>query len=327
MKQDFIIGSYSQNGICKIAFNNGTLLPVNSENSFENNSYLYQNNSTIYSVVEYSNNPLYQNGHVIARNSDLTPTSTSSVEGTSPCFITVDPSRNMLYVANYGDGSIDVFLLNPDGSIHKSIFHKKYSSHSHIHHISFSEDYKFVFILDLGDDTLFSYKIILDENKLELQEAHSYHFPNNSEPRHLVSHKQSFYVITENSCEIYQLSFSEQTGFKKIDCISILPSTIKKEENITGCAIKMSLDYQFLYTTIRGHNSISVIKIHPSLEIIQNISCFGNTPRDIQFDNSQTFLLCANQNSSSISIFNRHKKTGLLSLKDIYPIGSPACII
>lgn len=327
MKQNLIIGSYSQNGIYQIAFKNGTLSPATSESSFENCSYLYKNKDIIYHVVEYSNNPLYKNGYVIARNRHLKPISTSKVEGISPCFITVDTSRNMLYVANYTDGSMDIFLLNSDGSINNLIFHKKYSSHSHIHHISFSEDYKFVFVLDLGDNTLFAYKIILDNNKLKLQELYSYHFPNGSAPRHLISCRQNFYVITENSCELYQLYFSEQMGFYKNDCINLLPSNIKKDKNFTGCAIKMSFDHRFLYTTIRGHNSISVIKVNPSLEIIQNISCFGNTPRDIHLDNSENFLLCANQDSSNITIFNRHQKTGLLRFKDVYPISSPACII
>lgn len=327
MEQNLLIGTYSKNGIYKIQFNNGIITPLQSENSFENCSYLCQEKNTIYSIVEYSDHPLYQDGYLIARASNLSPMNTSPLSGKGPCFITIDKLRNMLYVANYGDGSMDVFSLNTDGSINQLIKHKTYTSHSRIHYIALSNDYRFLFVSDLGNDTLFAYKIISDEMHFELKELDTYHFPIASGPRHLVMKEENLYVITENSCELFHLSFSEKDGFHLIDYASILPSHIQKEKHYTGCAIKISNSSPFLYCSIRGHNSISVFEITPSLKLIQNISCFGDTPRDINFNATQDFLLCANQLSGDISIFHRNQKTGYLHLKHKYPIDSPACII
>ena len=111
-----------------------------------------------------------------------------------------------------------------------------------------------------------------------------------------------------------------------INSVNILPDNIKIEKNFTGCALKISSDKKFIYTSIREHNSISVFD-SGALELIQNISCFGEIPRDINFDESQNYLLCANQKSSNITVFERNKKTGYLNYLSSYPINSPACII
>lgn len=328
MNQNLFIGTYSKTGVYKFNFTNGNLNKLEEESSFENCSYLCSSNNMLYSIVEYSNNLLYKNGYIIARNHNLFPINSSPLIGNGPCFITLDKTRNVLYVGNYGDGSIDIFSLNTDGSINTEFYHKApCSSISKIHYISISSNNKFLFAIDLGIDMLIAYEIISNGINFELKEFCSHKFPNNSAPRHLVNLNSVLYVITENSCELYQFEFSEINGFKIINTISLLPTNTIVNANTTGCAIKISKDHKFIYTSIRGHNSISVFKIGLSLELIQNISCFGITPRDIFLDNTETFLLCANQNSNSISIFNRDIKTGYLNLKNIYPIDSPACII
>lgn len=293
--------------------------------SFENCSYLRRNKNIIYSVVEYSDNPNYSNGYLITRNSNLVPIHKNNILGKSPCHIALDKSRNLLYISNYEDGSIDVFSLNSNGIVNKLIYHKSYSDTSHIHYISLSEDNNFLFVVDLGKNTLFAYEIILKDLILELKELYTYNFPDGSGPRHLAISGNNIYTITEKSCELYHLTFSKKVGFSLINRVSILPSNIQKDKNTTGCAIKLSSDNKFIYVTVRGNNSISVF--NSSLKLVQNISCFGETPRDINFDNSQNLLFCANQSSSNISAFERNKKTGHLLFKSKYPIESPACII
>lgn len=326
MEQSLFVGTYSKNGIYNLNFNNGILTKLGKEDSFENCSYLCTYNNIIYSIVEYSDIPLYKDGYVVARNKNMLPINSSSLIGKGPCFITLDKTNNLLYVGNYGDGSIDIFSLNTDGSIHSIIYHNSpYSNNSRIHYISLSNN--LLFAIDLGVNKLFAYKIVYSTNNFKLKEFCYYDFPNGSAPRHFVQNDDNFYIITENSCELYKLKFSLKTGFKLIDTVSLLPNNVIKRKDYTGCAIKMSTDNNFIYTSIRGHNSISVFKLDPTLELIQNISCFGTTPRDIYLDSSQNFLLCANQTSNNISIFNMDTKIGYINFKSTYPINSPACII
>lgn len=304
----------------------GTFLKIKkSDNSFENCSYLCKNNDIIYSVVEYSNNPNYLNGYLITRNCNLLPINKNNILGKSPCHITLDKSRNLLYISNYEDGSIDVFSLTSTGIVNKLIYHKSYCNNSHIHYTALSDDNRFLFVVDLGNNSLFSYEILYKKSNLELKQLYCYKFSNSSGPRHLAINKNNIYVITETSCELYHLVFSEETGFSLINNVCIFPPYVEKNKDTTGCAIKLSNDNKFIYVTIRGHNSISVFDT--SLTLIQNISCYGETPRDISFDNSQHILFCANQNSSDISIFEIDIKTGHLLFKSKYPIDNPACII
>lgn len=328
MKQNLFVGTYSNTGVYKLSFNSGKLDMIAQENSFENCSYLCRNINTLYSIVEGSSNELCKYGYISSRNLDLLPINSSSISGKGPCFITFDKNRDLLYIGNYGDGSIDVFSLNANGSINSLIYHSSPKNFcSRIHYINISDDGKFLFAIDLGIDALFAYKIIYNGNMFELQELYCYKFPTGFGPRHLVRFENKFYITTENSCELYFLEFSAKNGFKKINNTSLLPSNTKKEKNYTGCAIKMSNNNKFIYACIRGHNSISVFKASESLELIQNISCFGTTPRDIFLDTSQNFLLCANQDSNTISIFNRDNTTGYLQFDSTYSIEAPACII
>ena len=45
MEQEFLVGTYTQNGIYKLSFNNGTFYNKLSDNTFENCSYLCKNKS------------------------------------------------------------------------------------------------------------------------------------------------------------------------------------------------------------------------------------------------------------------------------------------
>ncbi len=295
------------------------------DSSFENCSYLCRNKNNVYSVVEYSTNANYSNGCLITRNSNLSPIFKSNILGKSPCHITLDKLRNLLYISNYEDGSIDIFSLNSNEIVDKLIYHKSYYNNSHIHCMTLSEDNTVLFVMDLGNNALLSYEIIYKNSNFELKELFSYNFTNNSNPRHLTINKNNIYVITEKSCEIYHFTFSKKNGFSLVNKTSILPLGTQINANTTGCAIKFSKDNKYIYVTIRGNNSISVFDT--SLTLIQNISCYGETPRDINFDNLQNYLFCANQTSSNISIFEVNKKTGHLLFKSKYPIEAPACII
>ena len=81
-----------------------------------------------------------------------------------------------------------------------------------------------------------------------------------------------------------------------------------------------------MYISIRGHNSISVFNIQDDkLELIQNIYCEGDNPRDITIDKYGRNLLCANLNSDNISIFSINN--GFLKYRKKFIIEKPSCII
>lgn len=87
-------------------------------------------------------------------------------------------------------------------------------------------------------------------------------------------------------------------------------------------------DGKFIYTTLRGHNSISVFKYENNeLELLQNILSYGNTPRDLEIDKTQRYLLVANQDSDEISIYSRDVNTGKLKFINKQNTLLPTCIL
>ena len=136
---------------------------------------------------------------------------------------------------------------------------------------------------------------------------------------------QHLHIITENSCEIYTLSFEKET-FSFLFKTSLIPNFQKKELKDTGCAIKINKN--FLYATLRGKNLICVFKIFKNkLNFVQSISCNGCTPRDISFDKTLHYLICANQNSDSLSVFRISTNNGYLTFENTFPISKPSCIL
>ena len=65
MEQNLWIGSYAETGTHQVQFTNGKISEQKDDNTFENCSYLCKNNHILYSIIEYSNNPIYQNGYII----------------------------------------------------------------------------------------------------------------------------------------------------------------------------------------------------------------------------------------------------------------------
>ena len=323
--QNMLIGTYSQNGIYTLQFRDGSLSLLNRSDTFENCSCLSYFSNHFYGIIEYSEKEVYKDGALISMTSTLSNQHAFPILGKGPCFILLDDIRNLLYIANYGNGTIDVFLLDINGNITSSIYHKQYTSHSRIHHLTFSEDKNILFVSDLGDNKIYAYQIIFENQTLELKELSYYSFANGTSPRHLAVYLNNVYVITEDSCELYHFTFSENTGFHFENSISIVGND--RTANDTGCAIRISKDGKFIYTSIRGKDCIYVFSTTPELNLIQTISCFGKTPRDIQFDIFENYLLCANQNLGSISVFDRNQKTGFLQYNNSYHIDNPACII
>lgn len=179
------------------------------------------------------------------------------------------------------------------------------------------------FVVDLGEDVLIAYEIINDN----IKEVSRVKFEEGTEPRHIAINKDKIYVVSEKSCEIYIIKFKEKR-LSIINKVSILPKNIKQEENYTGCAIKIRKDLRYLYVTIREHNSISIYKINKNkLKMIQNISCEGNTPRDLELDKTGKYLLVANQDSNEVAIFKRNRITGKIIYQSKEKMDLPTCVI
>lgn len=331
MKEIIYVGNYSKNGLHLLEYENGILEYISSTNKFYNCSYVCRFKSNIYTVVEIQKDENYDGGYVVSykeNGNKLEFINYQKAYGKGPCYVTVDTIRTILYCANYTDGSFSAFKINIDGSIGRKLYTTKFSDkNSHVHCICFSQNKERLFVVNTGANKLFCYDISYEDNKLKLKQSDCFIFPKETEPRHMVIDKNNnIYVITEKSCEIYKLLFKDN-AFKLSYITPIFPEGIEESKDNTGAAIKLSMDNKYIYTSNRGHNSISVFKIYENkLELIQNISSYGTTPRDISFDKEEKYMFCANQHTNNISIYKRDKEDGKLQYFNNCTVEAPSGI-
>lgn len=252
-------------------------------------------------------------------------------EGANPCHISVNTANTMLISGNYHKGTVDAYSLNDDGSIKEltdSIQHFGNDSSSHVHCVMFSPDEKYLCVVDLGLDALFTYEI--SEGKL--QQKHQFTTKPGNGPRHLVFHPSGnfAYLLTELSSEIITLAYDRMEGsFTEVECITTLPNEYDGESY--GGAIRMSPFGKFLYATNRGHDSIVAFQTDEKsgqLTTISHTKTGGAHPRDFEINPSGQFLIIANRDTNNLVLFEIDKVTGDLvqiEASDV-TISQPVCV-
>ena len=323
MEETIYVGNYSDTGIEIYNFiDKNNLKKVKDVKGLKNNSYICLNDDYLYSISE-----LYEGGHIIAykiENKDLKLINYKNSKGRSPCHLIVDKSRKIIFIAHYGDGVLSAYKINSDGSIGQELFYKKFSNKSHLHNIQISKDNQNLYLIDLGTDTVFKYKIDYNNENLDLQLIDKIVFEKETEPRHLaIDCYNNIFVISEKACKLFKIKQDINGKMKIINEINILTN---KNENDTGCAIKIDSKGNFLYISMRGCNNIYVFDIrNNNLKLLQNIYCEGKSPRDIAFDSEEKNLFVANQESNEICLFGI--EYGKLYFKAKYKSNKPSCIV
>src|SRR5690606_5236822 len=125
-------------------------------------------------------------------------------------------------------------------------------------------------------------------------------------------------------------SFDYQDGkLSPIQTVSFKPDDF--EGKFGAADIHISPDGRVLYGSNRsGINEIVIYSIDQNtgmLTFVAKQSSLGKTPRNFVIDPTGNFLLVANQDTDDIIVFNRNRKTGLLTPTDIsLKIGRPVCL-
>lgn len=240
-----------------------------------------------------------------------------SSHGALPVSLALSQDERTLLTSNYSAGNAVVLPLNTDHTLQDSTNiqdhdesepAKTEQSKAHAHHVCFSPDYRFVFIVDLGLDRIFRYQLDPTHHKLNpTPEPVAFETRPKSGPRHMTFHPDGHYayLIHEQGSFISVLAYDTPSGdFSHTQFISTIPEGFT-DNNQCG-AIQVSPDGQFLYASNRGHNSIVMyaVKQHGAhLEHLQTIDSGGDWPRDFALNPTGNLLLSANQRSNNLTSF------------------------
>ncbi|MFE1175686.1 lactonase family protein [Streptomyces sp. NPDC058773] len=252
---------------------------------------------------------------------------TRSTGGAGPCHLSVHPGGRWLLSANYLSGSVAVHPVDPatgalgertDLVTHSSPPPGPGQDGPHAHQILTAPDGRHVLAVDLGNDTVYTYR--LDTSAGKLTQVSSATLRPGAGPRHLTFHPSGGFAYLANEVDNTAVvcRYDRRSG-------RLTPGAPQS----TGTGPGTSFPAQFLvtrggrfaYLANRGHNSLTRYAVEAGgarLRLLDTVPVGGDFPRQIAFSPDQRWLFAANQKSGSVTVFSVNARTGTLQ-----PAGAP----
>ncbi|MEU6405014.1 lactonase family protein [Streptomyces sp. NPDC046985] len=293
-------------------------------------SYLavHPDGRTLYAVDER------QDGGVTAvRLADRTVLGTRTAGGAGPCHLSVHPSGRWLLSADYQSGSVAVHPIDDSGALGE---HTDVVTHSapppgpgqrgpHAHQCVTSPDGGHVLAVDLGTDTVYTYR--LDTRAGRLTEVSQAHTRPGAGPRHLTFHPGGRYAYLANEVDdsVAVCAYDPPTGRLSVG---------KEQSTGAGGGVNypaqflVTADGRFAYLANRGRDTVARYAVEADgarLRLLDAVPVAGDFPRQIAFSPDGGLLFAANQKSGTVSVFHVDRATGGLRLAG-EPFRSPVAV-
>ncbi len=258
--------------------------------------------------------------------------------GSDPCFVSVDSAGKAVFVANYDGGSVKSFYINPDGSLADGTFiqhhghsvntNRQNSAHAHCFLAAPRE--RFALACDLGMDKVMIYKFNPANATFAASEPGYTAIAPGSGPRHLAFSPdgKTAYLANEMACTITVFTWDGLHG--KLDAretVPLLPPGVAVTDSFTAAEVVVRPDGRFIYATLRGHDSISVLAVDKKsggLALVENVPCGGKVPRGMGIDPTGHWLIIGNQKSETVTVFGVNAATGRLTpTGQVLSVGMP----
>jgi 6-phosphogluconolactonase len=322
------IGSHAPDGILAFDWDPATakLTPAGVAAKVPNVAWLALSDAYVYSASELDSFEGKPTGEVASfrlANGELQPISARNSAGTGTCHVTVDSTGRMLLVADYTGASAASFRIE-DGKLSEAVWTEHYTEHgpntdrqqtAHAHFASFSPDNRFAYINDLGGDCIHIYKA--DPATARMAAAGTYRGAPGSGARTLHFHPngRTAYCMNELVSTVDVLDWHRADGYLKlVDRIELLPADYHGPTR--GCDTVITRDGRFVYFANRDNDFLYAFRADAktgSLTAMKRSNCGGKTPRNFTLDPTERWMLVANQDSNSVSVFARDPATGELA--------------
>lgn len=279
----------------------------------------------------------------IGKDGALTPINTAPTGDGGGAHIAVHPSRKFLLTAQYGNGSVALFPLDAAGRLGAA----KVSRHEggsrvagnrqdapHPHYCGFSPDGRFALVPDLGLDGIVIYRVNADAPSIE---RHGFAASvRGGGPRHLKFSPDGKFIYLLNEIAVSVTTFdwdAAQGTARQLATVPALSEAVKaKEGAISAAEVLVHPSGRFLYTSNRGHDSVTVFRADPAtsvLQVIQVQPVRGAIPRNINFAPGAGWLLAAGADSNTVSVHRVDPQTGELTYlqKGVINVPASICIV
>lgn len=210
------------------------------------------------------------------------------------------------------------FFVNDNTNTKSSILHSLYRI----------KEQNLYFACDKGLDRVFSFKIDYKEKKIKILDQ--LQFPNGYDCRYGCIHPylDLFYINNEQKSVIDVISYNKDGKLSLVEEIDSLPIDDKPLSKLLPSDIKITSDGKYLYSAIRGKDKIACFKVNDDglLNLIETIDCLGQFPRGLAINNNNKYLLCANNISGNVIVFEITSNQGKLEKKNELTLPKVSCL-
>ncbi len=257
--------------------------------------------------------------------------------------IAVHPSGKFLLTAQYGGGSTALFPLDAEGRLGQAQVTKHEGGSrvvsdrqdkSHAHMCAYSPDGRFALVPDLGLDGIVIYRLNLAAPAIT-RHGFAASVPGGG-PRHMKFSPDGkfIYLLNELASSVTTFAWDGAAGTaKQLATVPALTEAAKAKELFNSAAeILVHANGQFVYSSNRGHDSVTVYRANPAtaaLGVIQVQPVRGAFPRNINLSPDGRWLLAAGADSNTVAVHKVDPTTGELTYltKSVINVPAPICIV
>ncbi|MFH8793553.1 lactonase family protein [Streptomyces sp. NPDC017941] len=264
---------------------------------------------------------------------DLPPAGSPRVLGTrasggaGPCHLSVHPGGRWLLSAHYTSGSVAVHPIEASGALGERTDLVTHSTPPpgpgqqgpHAHQIVTAPDGRHVLAVDLGTDTVYTYRLDTAAGKLS-RVSHATVRPG-AGPRNLAFHPSGrfAYLADELDNTVVVCAYDPASG--RLTPGAPQPTGTRPGVTSYPAQLVVTGDGAFAYLANRGDNTLTRYAVERGgarLRLLGTVPVDGDFPRHLALSPSGRLLFTANQRSGSVSVFRVDGRTGALS-----PAGRP----
>ncbi|MGI5365659.1 lactonase family protein [Streptomyces iakyrus] len=268
---------------------------------------LHPDRRTLYAVDERDD------GAVTAvRLADRKVLGSRGTGGAAPCHLSVHPGGRWLLSANYGSGSVAVHPIDASGALGERTDLVRHTTPPpgpgqegpHAHQFVTSPDGGHVLAVDLGTDTVYTYR--LDDKAGTLTEVAQAHTRPGAGPRHLTFHPGGRYAYLANEVDNTVAVCSYDPASGRVE-VGEAQSTGTGPGTNYPAQILVTANGRYAFLANRGHNSLTRYAVEADgarLRLLGTVPVGGDFPRQIAFSPEGTLLFAANQKSSTVTVFH-----------------------
>ncbi len=302
---------------------------------------IHPNGKWAYAANESGKQSMVSAFSIDAQSAKLTLLNQLPSQGEDPCHLAFDKSGKFLFAANYTSGHVAVFPILADGKLGQPTAvvkdagtvgpNKKQQDSSHAHWVTVTPTNKVLYVSDLALDRVLTYNFDASKGTLSPASSGAVVVIPGTGPRHAAfsATEKFLYVLGELKSTVTVFSRAEGKDYQSIQVISALPKDFSGRND--AAEITLHPSGKWLFTSNRGHDSISVFAVDPAkgtLTLLGNTPTGGKEPRHFALDPTGQFLLAENQNSNSIVVFRINPTTGALTeVSRAEAIPSPVCLM